>query len=897
MNRRLPVLAKAVALWAAVFGVWTGSPAQAEGWAPDPEDQLLLELHSGAYKLGEPLRGYQAPKGGVCVDFADLIQALDLPVRLDKKSRRATGWLFAEDQRFILDRDSNTVQTVNGAHGITPGAITDTAEGWCIELAALTSWMGIRFKPDLGNLAIKIESDRKLPFLEAIERRSRAARLRAPALAEFDLAKLPQAQLPYQSWRTPSVDVQVQAQWTKASGFNAQYEALAAGEALGMSFTARLAGSDGLVPDSLRLRAFRNDPAGELLGPLQATQFALGDVETQRGALTGQSAYGRGAFISNQPLGRGARFGLTTLRGTLPAGWDAELYRNGELRAFQADRGDGRYQFDDVELLFGDNDFEVVLYGPQGQVKRDRSSMPVGQDNVTPGKTNYWAGVVDDGHDLIDLTRTFRQPQTGWRWGVGVERGIDRRTTAGIEYQSLVLTGRRRHYLEASLRRGLGPMLLELSGAQQLGAGRALRADALGKLGPVRFDAQVIWVDGDFDSELVDAQQRRDYSLRLHSTLRMGNWRLPVEASVRQTLTRNGTKVNEWLLRGAFHLRRVTLTAELSRRSASGSLLAVAPGDLGTKLNLIGNTAIGPVRLRGTTRFGLGGASHGFEAAQLVAEGSIGGNSTLRGGFEYDATAGKHEWMLGYVHQFKHFALRAEGRADNHGRTSLGLTLGFSLGPDPVDGGWRMARDRLAEDGQASIEVFRDENGDGYRQPGEAAVEGVSIEAGFRHSDQATNKSGRAVIDGLTPYVPVLVSIDGGSLPDPLLQPKGAGMVVVPRPGVSARVILPLSPTGEIEAVLLGTDGEPRAGVPVELVDESGRVVLTGASDFDGYLLYDSVPYGHYRLRVVAGSAAVLGVRAELGGALQIDRDHASLRLGRLRLVEAAPPPVVATGP
>ena len=74
----------------------------------------------------------------------------------------------------------------------------------------------------------------------------------------------------------------------------------------------------------------------------------------------------------------------------------------------------------------------------------------------------------------------------------------------------------------------------------------------------------------------------------------------------------------------------------------------------------------------------------------------------------------------------------------------------------------------------------------GYRQPGEAAVEGVSIEAGFRHSDQATNKAGRAVIDGLTPYVPVLVSIDGGSLPDPLLQPKGAGMVVVPRPGVSA---------------------------------------------------------------------------------------------------------------
>ncbi len=893
MTRRFTPTAKAAALLAAAFGMWVGAPAHSQAWTPDPEEQLLLELHSGAYKLGEPLRAYQTPKG-VCVDFADLIQAIDLPVRLDKKSRRATGWLFAEDQRLVVDRDSNTVQNVNGARGIGSGAITDTPEGWCVELSALSAWMGVRFKSDLGNLVVTIESDKKLPFLEAIERRSRAARLRSPDLAQFDLAKLPQAQAPYQAWRTPSVDVQVQSQWSNKSGLAVNYEALAAGEALGMSFTARLAGNDGPVPDSLRLRLFRNDPDGDLLGPLHATQIAVGDVETLRGGLTGQSAYGRGAFISNQPLNRGARFGVTTLRGTLPAGWDAELYRNGELRAFQADRGDGRYQFDDVELLFGENDFEVVLYGPQGQIKHERSSMPVGQESVTPGKTKYWAGMLDSARDLVDLSRTFTSAQTGWRWGVGVERGIDRRTTVGIEYQSLVLTGRRRHYVEATLRRGLGPMLVELAGARQLGGGRALRADALGRIGPVRFDAQVLWVQGDFESELVTAQQKREYSLRLNSTLHLGNWRLPVEASARQTMARDGTKVNEWLLRGAFHAGRVTLTAEVLRRSAAGPALGVARGDLGTKLNLIGNTSLAGLRLRGTARFGLAGPSRGFEAAQIVAEKGLGRSSTLRGGYEYDATAGRGEWMLGYVKQFKRFALRAEGRADSNGRKSLGLTLGFSFGPDPVDGGWRVSRDRLAEDGQASIEVFRDDNGDGYRQPGEAAVEGVNVEAGFRHTESATNKAGRAVIDGLMPYVPVLVSIDAGSLPDPLLQPKGKGMVVVPRPGVAAKVLLPLAPTGEIEAVLLGPDGEPRAGVPVELVDATGRAVVVAPSDFDGYLLFDSVPYGDYRLRVVAGSAAVLGVRRELGGALRLDRDHASLRLGRLRMIAAAPPAQVA---
>lgn len=884
MKGTLPPLRRLAALLGAAFGVAVGAaPVSAQAWSANEDDSLLLELRSGQYRLGEPLRGYQTPSG-VCVDLADLIQALDLPVRLDKKSRRATGWLFAEDQRFVLDRDSNTVQNVNGNRAIAKDAVRDTPEGWCVDLKALSGWMGVRFRADLSNLAVLLESDRKLPFLEAIERKSRAARLRTPKLAEFDLSKLPQAQTPYKGWRTPSVDVQIQGQWTRNSGARGQFEALASGEAVGLSYTARLAGSTDNGADSLRLKLFRNDPAAELLGPLRASQVELGDVESLRGALTAQAAFGRGAFVSNRPLNRPGRFGVTSLSGTLPAGWDAELYRNGELRAYQADRGDGRYRFDDIELLWGENDFEVVLYGPQGQIKRERSSAPVGVESLPAGKTWYWAGVVDAGRDLIDLSKTFSDPNTGWRWGVGVERGIDRRTTAGLEYQSVMFAGRRRHYIEGTVQRALGRMLLELSGAQQLGAGRAFQAKALGRLGSIRYDAEALWVDGDFESELVEAQQRREYGLRLSTAVKLGSWRLPVETGIRHFQTRTGARVTEWLIRSAVQLKRTSLTTELSRRTAQGPASALTGEDLGIKLNLIANTAIGPVRLRGGARFALDGVRRGLENAQAVAETGLGHSSTLRLGYEHDTGSRRDEAMLGWVRQFDRFALRAEGRLDTRGRLSLGLTLGFSLGPDPVDGGWRMSRQRLAESGQAAIEVFRDENGDGYRQTGEGLVEGVSLEAGFRHTEAPTNKSGRAVIDGLTPYVPVLVSIDAGTLPDPLLQPKGQGVVVVPRPGVAARISLPLAPTGEVEALLLGPDGEPREGVVLELTDQTGHVVRQVQSDFDGYVLFDAVPYGDYNLRVGAASAAALGVKPDLGAVLRIDRANPSLRLGRIRL-------------
>jgi triphosphoribosyl-dephospho-CoA synthetase len=97
--RRVSFLAAA---WLALIGAGLSASAvyaaPAAEWQPNDDDALLLALRSGNYRVGDAMRGYQTPRG-VCVDLADLIQALDLPVRLDKKSRRATGWLFAETRR------------------------------------------------------------------------------------------------------------------------------------------------------------------------------------------------------------------------------------------------------------------------------------------------------------------------------------------------------------------------------------------------------------------------------------------------------------------------------------------------------------------------------------------------------------------------------------------------------------------------------------------------------------------------------------------------------------------------------------------------------------------------------------------------------------------------------
>src|SRR3546814_3381257 len=90
-------------------------------------------LRSGQYRLGGGVRGFQTPQG-VCVDLGDMILALDLAVRIDRKLRRASGWVLDERRTLTIDRDAATVRAGTETHRIGPSDIRDTAAGWCVDL-------------------------------------------------------------------------------------------------------------------------------------------------------------------------------------------------------------------------------------------------------------------------------------------------------------------------------------------------------------------------------------------------------------------------------------------------------------------------------------------------------------------------------------------------------------------------------------------------------------------------------------------------------------------------------------------------------------------------------------------------------------------------------------------
>jgi hypothetical protein len=855
-------------------------PPDDDGWRASTDDQWLFDLRSGQYQLGDGVRGYQTPQG-MCVDLADMVMALDLPVRVDKKLRRATGWVFDERRELVIDRDAGQARVGSRSYKITAQTIRDTPEGWCVQVSKLAEWLELPLVVDQSNAVLRIESKEKLPFQLAAERRARAAGLRPQH--SFDLATLPQADRPYRMWQTPSLDVVASLAFVNdkrgGQSLAARYEMFGSGELLGASFDARLSSDDHGLPESLRLRAYRTDPTGSLLGPMQATHFALGDVSLLATGLVSQSAVGRGAVVTNRPVERPENFDRTSFRGDLPAGWDAELYRNGQLLAFATPNGAGRYEFLDVPLQYGSNRFEIVLYGPQGQVRREIKQLQVGMDSIPPRQTWYWAGIAEEDTDLINLARQRGPFRRGWRGTVGLERGLDPRTSLAAYGHSLLIENVRRSYGELAIRRAIGPTLLELAGAYGSGGGTAIRANWLAGFGETYVRVEATQSFGGFISDRVNAGVNGTYSIGVDQAVRFGQTVLPLHFDLRHVTRTSGISSYEASARASVGFRRINLTGQIDW-SRSTTPFGPDPPDRLTA-RLLANASIGRLRLRGEAQFAVSGQSSDSRFG-LIGEWSAGKTGEWRTELGYDGGLDRFRAGVGHTRRFKQVEVSAFAEAASDGSLAASLAVAFSIGPGSRGKGPRMSSNKLASRGIVEAMVWQDNNGDGTRQDDEPLMPGVELTAGNTLVEAATGKDGRAMIDGLEPFRAVMIGIDAASLPDPYVQPALPGVVVTPRPGVATLVAIPLVAAGDVDGKVVRASGNAIEGLALELVDAEGRVRATTLSEFDGYFLFESVAYGRYTVRIARASAQATRVDPAFSIIASPGPGKARIRLGTL---------------
>jgi len=886
----------ALASWALALAgavaAWAASPV-GPAWTADPDEQFLLDVNIRQLRLGDGVRAYATPEG-TCVVFGDFLTTLDLPMKIDLAAKKASGWAFREENRIEIDEAAGIVRYGDKQEKLAQGTIRETPEGWCVDSAALGRWFQLGVKPVVQGSMLLLESEAKLPVELAREREQRAARLHP---ASMPLESLPRVKLPYRMWRAPALDfiVHAGATYQASTGLKVDRHASvqAAGEIARMSYDSMMTTDQKGLPESLRITAYRSDPDGGLLGPLNATHFAAGDVQSLSHRLI-PGSNGRGLEVTNRPLFNPVAFDRTRFEGDLPSGWDAELYRNGELLALSRSSGSQRYAFEDVALLYGDNRFEIVLYGPQGQQRSRLETINVGQSQVPAGQTWYWAGINQPGRNLLGnlLDRDDgggfnapRQPadftRANMQAAVQVEHGLSKRTSVGALATMLLANNEKLTFVEGSIRQSVGSSLLEVAVARDSRGGLAGRFAAVAQFGSLNVSADAL-VANNF---VVNGERERRYRegrLSLDAPIKVGRQTISAHGDVRLADRGDENRSLNAVGRLSTNINGFNLTTLVDWQHRLGK--AASLNDQRLELGVMGTGRIRAVRLRGEARWEVQPQSR-FKSAELSAYWSATDKADWEGALGYDAEAGRGHARISHIRRFSTMAAAASIEAGTDGSVAAGINLNFSL--DSGAGGFRLTNQRLASTGIVEARVYRDNNDNGVRDPSEPWESGAAITTGQRVSETPTDRQGLVRVGGLQPYQPVAVGIDTSSLEDPSLAPKKALQVIVPRPGVAAKIEIGLVGSGDIEGMLVQSDGRGFEGLDIELIDASGKVIASGRSDYDGFFLFDRIPYGRYGLRLTADSAHAAGVSQAIDRTVEISAVKSVVRMGAIRVLKA----------
>ena len=390
-------MSRAHVLLAGALSCWV-SPALAEGAPPGKvhrteEELLLFALSLDRTPLAEAFPAYATASGSYLLPLGELCRALGIGIRVDPATFEAKGFIISESRRFRLDFATSRVEVDGRTLALDRSQVEWHQTDLFVAIPLLEQWLPLTISADPLAATLRLEPREELPVQAEWLRARRQDQLRpGPAEAE----PFPLITAPYALWDVPFVNQNLDLAYrpdaqpgSRKLGWNgATY---LSGDLLYMSSSIFFTSRPGHLTENARGTLFRQDPDGRLLGPLGARNVALGDIFAPSLPLIGGLPRGRGLQVGNFPDAMLSGADRYSLRGTLLPGWTVEVYQNDVLVAFQRFREDGLYEFLDLPLRFGVNEFRLAFYGPEGQRLEERRRLDPSRSQTPAGSFFYQA--------------------------------------------------------------------------------------------------------------------------------------------------------------------------------------------------------------------------------------------------------------------------------------------------------------------------------------------------------------------------------------------------------------------------------------------------------------------------------------------------------------------------
>ncbi len=834
------------------------------------EEELILSVRLQKYILSDAIIAYQH-QTGVLLPLSEIMYALDFAVEVDTRTGIASGWFLRENRSFHLDAVAGELTLLGQKTSYQKELVELHEDDIFVDSSLFAKWFPIDIEVALPLSRVKVTSREPLPLEERLAREKRQGRLgKGGATKEADL---PFLNVPYGLISVPQVDVNLRGNYRKIDNektWDATHNLYLAGDLLYMTGNMFVAGDRHDKLSSARLTLERKFRGKEEVTPLHISEVQLGDVFTPSIPLMLNSQSGRGVSVSNFPVESVREFDRITLRGDLPIGWEVELYRNDSLLDAQTTPDDnGRYEFTDVALLFGNNIIKLKFYGPQGQRREEIKTYNVGAESTPPGKNLFSLSVNQQDEDLFESINESgsnsgsTDPDDGKvRTVLEYERGISTRLSATASLANIPLNGKRETFTSVGARFSTFGTFSKVKVLSLLGKGNAYEVSTQFGFKGINVNASHQHFFSGYESEEISNNSNSLSSVNELSF--NGVFAPPLSIIPRLSYGfeleleeyKSGESLFNYGNRLSGSIQSISFTNNLDGKVVLDSLSNTADtlsGDLLVNTsNLFG---IDVLSMRGGLGYDIKPISE-ITNASFTADYDLSEDLGLRFGVNKQFTGNQlTSYSAGLNKDYDTFSLSTDANYDDEGDFTVTMNMNFSL--DFNDGSYvpYMSRDKSAGDGSVLSQVFLDNNGNRIFDDGDEPIEEAKLRIGNRASEDVSDQNGIVRVRGLSSYRSLNVSLSKASLPDPYWAPMVSGNSIVPRPGKTAQINFPVSVTGEIDGVVYmesDDENDPKeiSNVIIELLNQNGEVIATEKTAYDGFYLFLNIFPGNYKVRI-----------------------------------------------
>ncbi len=824
---------------------------------------LLMEVRLQRQVISEVMPGWQRGEH-VFLPLGELCRELEFSVSVWPDEGRSAGWFLAENRTFSFDSGKGEVRIQGELTCFEANLILVEPDDIYVDTSLLSCWFPIDLKLDFRNLILTVISREPLPMEQKLLREAR----RVQVLQSQRIRKqvnYPPVENPYRWITWPAFDVALKSEFLQnpEPHKTVSYNSFVTAEVLKLSTNLFITGSGDQTISETRISAGRTDPESALLGPMRATEFSLGDVFSPHSSLVTRSRKGRGVVLSSFPRNRPVEFDRTTIHGEGKPGWEAELYRNGALINFQVVPVDGVFEFQDVPVLYGQNKFLVLLYGPQGQIREVEYQYCAGPEQIQPGKGFYRVALNQKDVDLIPVDSDKRHGEI--RIYAEYDRGLCEKLSTGFSLISMALDrgaeSKRHTYCGVNLHSSLANIYTVLDAEIDVTGGWGSQLALQRSYDGINLMGEFGWFHH-YESERItngDALLRK-FRLRVDGHR---NYLIPISYKLEGKRERRQSGRYETDIRSRLSLstRKAQVTNELNWWSSAGAAMPVNNRMTGQALL---NTRLIDLSVRFAVNYMMSPITQAQSVvlstnrqAQNLGRWTLGIAGTLIGNEVIS-------YSLGWNRAMRGLTLGLNGSWASDRTATVGLSLSFCLGRNPLSGDWGVLDKSMTSAGMAIARVVLDQDGDGLAGDTDPPISNARFKINSTRVNRfKTNADGEALITDLRAFQTANIAVNSDSFDEPFWIVKQKGFSFLPRPGVTTCLTYVVQEAGEIDGTVYIKDSDAvhvAKGIPLQLVDSAGAVIMETVSAYDGFYMFDLVPYGSYCVRLHSTHTGRLGL-------------------------------------